>query len=685
MSQLFDRCVGIVDSVSSYEVKGYLLDNAPTSVSLYSGSMMLFPRINGYLLIPNETGSLVGIVTWIGYNHIAVENDVNLPKGSRMVSVSMLGHLVDTIEGMVFERGAFSLPTVGDQIVLPTLTELETIIKNDSDGCIEIGTSPLAGNQSVKVSVNDLFGRHLAVLGNTGSGKSCTVAGLIRWSIESSKNKTGKSPNARFIVLDPNGEYHSVFNDLDINVMLCTVKVADDYTTQLRVPAWMWTSSEWASVFQASEKTQKPLLREALRTLRASKMIDGSSEKAEKRAKQVLVYIWSFLKVSISQQSYLSAEKTKFGKEFKARIDSLQEIVNAMSNSIELKEQLKQFCRTASTELSQRHGDYKGNEFYNIFDENTIKQLADGAKSILASYGNVDDISPVSEDDPIEFEINELAPYIEDLAMDSAAAQYVDFMTIRIKSMLKNSVLLPVIGNRPKITLLDWITQFLGGKGDDKGKVCVIDLSLLPSEMIHLLVATIARLSFESLQRYRKYYGTELPTLLVMEEAHSFIHKYSDADADSSEKLCARVFEKIAREGRKYGMGLLVSSQRPAELSPTVLSQCNSFILHRIVNDKDQEMVRKMVPDNVGNLLNELPQLPTKKAIVLGSVVTVPTIVDITELPQEKRPKSDTPSFWGVWTRTEDRNLDWEPIVNSWQQTEGKIEQDRDYQIKESR
>ena len=239
-------------------------------------------------------------------------------------------------------------------------------------------------------------------------------------------------------------------------------------------------------------------------------------------------------------------------------------------------------------------------------------------------------------------------------------------------------MLLPVIGNKPKVTLLEWIIQFLGNESDDKGKICVIDLSLLPSEMIHLLVATIARLCFESLQRYRKYYGTELPTLLVMEEAHSFIHRYSDTDADSADKLCTRVFEKIAREGRKYGMGLLVSSQRPAELSPTVLSQCNSFILHRIVNDRDQEMVRKMVPDNMGNLLNELSQLPTKKAIVLGSVVTVPTIVDITELPQEKRPKSDTPSFWGVWTGAEKRKLDWKPIVNSWQQIEVEGDQDSD-------
>ena len=152
-----------------------------------------------------------------------------------------------------------------------------------------------------------------------------------------------------------------------------------------------------------------------------------------------------------------------------------------------------------------------------------------------------------------------------------------------------------------------------------------------------------------------------------MEEAHSFIHKYSDLEDNSSGKLCTQVFEKIAREGRKFGLGLLISSQRPSELSSTVLSQCNSFILHRIVNDRDQEMVRRMVPDNLGNILGELPALPTKRAIVLGSAITVPTIVDINELPSTMRPRSETPDFWRVWTGQETRSQEWSPVINEWQ------------------
>src|SRR5690606_23162079 len=122
----------------------------------------------------------------------------------------------------------------------------------------------------------------------------------------------------------------------------------------------------------------------------------------------------------------------------------------------------------------------------------------------------------------------------------------------------------------------------------------IIDLSLVPVEIIHVITSVITRVLFEALQRYRKLTGETLPSVLVMEEAHSFITKYNDNNEGSSSSTCTKVFEKVAREGRKFGLGLVLSSQRPSELSPTVLSQCNSYILHRISNDRDQELVGKL-------------------------------------------------------------------------------------------
>ncbi len=235
-----DKCIGIVDSVSPFEIKGFLLDTAPTNVSITEGNISLFPRINSFLTIPNETGCLVGMISWIGYNHLNVNSEVNLPRGARIISLNILGHITATLNGLEFERGAFALPTVGDPILLPDPEQLDTIIENHDAESITIGTSPLAGNRDVRISVNELFGRHLAVLGNTGSGKSCTVSGLIRWSIESSEKIGQKSPNARFIILDPNGEYKHSFDNLNVDVTHCTVKDLDESSSvQLRIPAWM--------------------------------------------------------------------------------------------------------------------------------------------------------------------------------------------------------------------------------------------------------------------------------------------------------------------------------------------------------------------------------------------------------------------------------------------------------------
>lgn len=668
MNNFYEKCVGIVDSVSAYEVKAYLLETAPKNVSINGGNFNLFPRINGFLLIPNETGSLVGMVTWIGYNHLNTDNDVNLPKGSRMISLAIMGHISNTINGKHFERGSFSLPTVGDKILLPTIDELQIILKNESESCITVGTSPTTGNQEVKIPINELFGRHLAVLGNTGSGKSCTVSGLIRWSIEACIKATGKSPNSRFIILDPNGEYKTTFNDLDIEVVNCAVQVDEHELKQLRVPAWMWTSAEWATIFQASDKTQKPLLREALRILRSAKANLDIDDVDEKIILQYLGYLNSFLKISISKQSYIS-DKTAFGKDLKSRIDSLLYGINKVSEDFEQKSEVLKVCEKANALLKKYHKEFSKNgeiiEYYDSFDLESLDSIKKSIETII-DIRKIDDITAISEDDPIEFNINDLAPILENIASSTSAGQYMDFMTIRIKSILRNAQLSSVINNVEGESLLDWINGFLS-TDNEKGKICVVDLSLLPSEMVHLIVATISRLIFEALQRYRKYYNKELPTLLVMEEAHSFIHKYSEADDNNSHKLCTKIFEKIAREGRKYGMGLLVSSQRPSELSATVLSQCNSFFLHRIVNDRDQEMVKKMVLDNIGNILSELPSLPTRKAIVLGSVISVPTVVDICELPTSKRPKSDTPDFWKSWTQSDSIQKEWEPVVDIWQ------------------
>jgi len=253
-------------------------------------------------------------------------------------------------------------------------------------------------------------------------------------------------------------------------------------------------------------------------------------------------------------------------------------------------------------------------------------------------------------------------------------------MLMRIRTILSDSRMKTITGNTDGVTLHHWLANTIGDDQASNGTVTVIDLSLVPAEVVHIVTAVIARMTLEAMQRYRKLnHGKTLPTVLVMEEAHTFIKRYQDdAENQNSAAICCQVFEKIAREGRKFGLGLVLSSQRPSELSPTVLSQCNSYLLHRISNDRDQELVHKLVPDNLRGLLRDLPSLPSRHAILLGWASELPVLVQMNALPEGQRPKSDDPDFWAVWSskkETEigeieavDRTVDWTAIADDWQQ-----------------
>jgi len=265
---------------------------------------------------------------------------------------------------------------------------------------------------------------------------------------------------------------------------------------------------------------------------------------------------------------------------------------------------------------------------------------------------------------------------ISESAWEEMTCLFAPSLVARIRTMLADTRMKPITNDSEhRVDLANWLETYIGKDGDGDSCVSIIDLSLVPTEITHLVTAVISRIIFESLQRYRRLYNKSLPTVLVAEEAHTFIKRYrEDSENQDVAAVCCQVFEKIAREGRKFGLGMVISSQRPSELSPTVLSQCNTFLLHRISNDKDQEQVHKMVPDNLRGLLRELPSLPSQHAILMGWASELPVLVKMKNLTKEQQPHSDDPDFWDVWTRKDadgklvERTANWEAVVKEWQQ-----------------
>lgn len=681
IEQIAALTVGTVESVSPSEIKVLLEPNAPQTTALNTGVPTGFPRINGYVLIPNETGAVVGLVVWLGVERSQFPKRtglkdfglVDLPFPLRKISLTPLGTLISrrragsNENAYRLERGISTFPFVGDVAQLPTTAQLRAIIEasSEEDKRVKIGTSPLAANADVTVDPDKIFGRHLAVLGNTGSGKSCSVAGLIRWSLAQATKARSDSgrPNARFIILDPNGEYSNAFADY-ADVRRFQVSPKTKGIQSLQLPAWMWNSHEWCAFTEASSKVQKPILMRALRELR----VIGDGEKEETEA-IVPLRLRLFYRSLIKDKSQGPSAYMDFpGKQnFGQKIRAIAESVKLLSENHPVhRECLLVLHRVLDKVLSSKPPNAQG--YYPAFDDPDIEKLINAFDMTIRELPIPTEHLRVNEDSPVKFDVANFADVIEQIADEQGQVQFVDTLLLRVKLLLSDERLRSVVTSETDVDLSAWLDNTVGENSAKTGCISILDLSLLSSDILHTIIAVVARIVFEATQRYRKLNDKELPTVLVLEEAHTFVKRGNDEEVDTPtpSQMCRHTFERIAREGRKFGLGLVLSSQRPSELSSTVLAQCNTFLLHRIVNDRDQELVGKLVPDNLGGLLKELPSLPSRQAILLGWAATVPTLVEITELPEEHRPRSADPKFWDVWTGKEDRPINWRDIVSDW-------------------
>jgi len=687
IERLSNLVVGAVESVSPDEVRVLLELDAPHATALNTGTPAAFPRLNGYVLIPNEAGATVAYIAWIGIERSPYPKRsglkdfglIDLPFPLRKMAVSPVGTLTsrrDRVSGTTkyeLSRGVVAFPSVGDQVLIPTAEQVEAIVgAKDSDKRVRIGASPMASNAVIMVDPDKLFGRHLAVLGNTGSGKSCTVAGLIRWSMEAANKAiqgAGKNgaPNARFIVLDPNGEYAKAFADQGDKLRLFRVPPVVVGERPLDVPAWLWSGHEWTAVAHAQPGAQRPLLMQGLRELKSGQM-EGVPREAIIRRYLVSYSTRISAMLNTGTQAFAGGARQRF--ECARLLETIA--ADCAQFAGELEQPVSGELSTIATSTTGVVDSRRSGNYFNDFAVSDLESVRDALDTLAQTLPDMGNAAPISEDAPLFFNVNMLAEHLERVATEQggALAGFISTLGLRIRGMLADQRLGAVIGREPPTSFDAWLKDYVGDNGASNGPLAVIDLSLVPSEVVHIVVSVLARLVFESLQRYRRSHpaGRTLPTVLVLEEAHTFVRRGKDDDgpAATPAQLCREAFERIAREGRKFGLGLVLSSQRPSELSPTVLAQCNTFLLHRIVNDADQNLVARLVPDNVGGLLRELPSLPSRQAILLGWATPIPVLVEVDELPEEQRPRSADPDFWDVWTLRSERPIDWAEIANDW-------------------
>lgn len=354
------------------------------------------------------------------------------------------------------------------------------------------------------------------------------------------------------------------------------------------------------------------------------------------------------------------------------------------SNLIDISNLILPYWLLTSEELEELFLDTEANDHNqrNVFKEAVV------TNRIINFKGSEEDKSKIHYDSPLYFDINEVLVFarnkneevistgelyksgdkkgLEKTTQGSLHGKLTNFVS-RLENKLHDRRLEFLLGQKSKdISFEDTLQQLLGYS--NKSNVTVIDLSGVPFEVLSITVSLISRIIFEYGYFYKRLrmskdkdekINNDIPILLVYEEAHKYVPNSDLAKYRSSKKS----IERIAKEGRKYGVTLLLASQRPSEISETIFSQCNNFIAMRLTNPNDQNYVKRLLPDTLGSLIDKMPSLKAGEALLIGESVVLPSIVQIDKC--EQPPSSNDIPYWELW-KDEWKDLDINAIKTEW-------------------
>lgn len=593
-------------------------------------------RLGTFLLIPAQAEYVVSEVIGLRERDVTVpggRSDFDLAVSSKYLDVVPVGML--PMGGGDFRFGVSTFPSLYADSLYALDDELDRVFDTQQATqdpmryrVLPIGKSAVFEDYDVKVRLDEFFGGHAAVLGNTGSGKSCTVASVLQSLFE--KPDEFHARGATFVMFDVNGEYHEALAPLAREGQIGVQRLVLDGTAGgFRIPHWFLESVEWELLLQASERAQLPVLRTAL----------GLTSLFHTNTPDALEIKEHFIATCIIE-CFRGADGDSPVSKFQRVVSLLQRYPTPDLNT----QLLDRY------HANYQYGNFAGNNQEPFLNE-VRQKLREDVK--LPAY----DRTPFSFDD-LE-ECLDFAILYEEAHGNRQIRDYCSPMVTRLKSLQERSEyeFLRHMGSAVANARSeeDFLAQLAGlvrsGFGHTKRhQIIILDMNAVEDETVELVSAVVARMLFRLLRRADP--RNRFPVHLVLEEAHRYV-----ASAPSRYAMDAtKVFERIAKEGRKYGMFLLLASQRPSELSKTVLSQCSNFVVHRIQNPDDLSQIRLMTPFISESVLRRLPSLPKQHALVFGTSVNLPTTFKVREAVP--RPRSDDTRIVDLWFHEEGRLAD---------------------------
>jgi uncharacterized protein len=658
------RIIGHVVSVQGFRVKVEVLPETRSPSRATLDGVQKAVAINSYVTFSIGAGqAVVGIITDLESRESfdPLQGDdltLELIKPRRVANIQLLGTIEQGETSPVFNPGITILPTLDTPAEIGSPDTLRAVFETpprrnkpeqydgeDYDYNLRIGYPTGQPSNSVRASYNDLFSRPLAIVGNTGSGKSFTVSSLVQKAMEALK---GAAEDPHIFILDINGEYSRAFP---------TAKQPERKPDRIYlngqefgIPIWFFNAEEVCAWLSAAEQTQEPVLKDWWAIVKSG---DTGQAANIGRLQNALSSIDHLL-------SELSSLKRKNAGSY---CDAILSHLNGTGIAIE--SFMAHFANHRS--VDKFNAELVANQAEIVA---AAEDLQGTIKSKLVESSQLGEQGVRTADSPLRIPRQKLEdPSLINRAVSKEDTFKVEGHLTTLKLRLKTRIddrRWHAFLNYEDIdisiaSLAEWLKCF--GLGSHSGpKVSVLDLSMLSNEVLPYACSVVGRLLLEARESLPAADRYKHPWVLVLEEAHNYARP-ARSDEDRGHKLARLTYERIAKEGRKFGLSLIIASQRPSEISPTIISQCANFVSHRLQNPDDIEHFRRIIPMQARRLLDQVTILASGEAIVFGSAFHVPTRVQFDR--PTPGPHSETAAPYHEW-RTEVKPFPLDEIIEAW-------------------
>lgn len=685
--------IGKIISVEYDKFRIRLFHSTRTSTVNIEGKVYYFGNIGSYLKTVNSSGEYIlcevsSIVDWISSENV-VNSTYNLDS-SREIIIKPIG----TIGLDKFCMGIGIYPSLYSDVEIVTYNDLDKILtftnKNTNlkiHSSINIGTSKSLINYQIDLDINRLFNIHTAVLGNSGSGKSNTIAHLLH---EVYRNNDYAALGAKTIIFDVNGEYPKAFSidnesdqvidpklDSTIETIFYKPNIKPETTTNYEpfyLPYYLLNLDEWLSFLMASERTQKPFWDRVLQECYKFYKIFHTKEK--KNVERFVNYMkWKLYHMLFNIVSRVESDTSKMtaAKGAIAMIRTINDSFEKTTNESAM-EDLSNFlsiCNDLCTISYGNNYDSLSNALNNFVAKGEklnvrIEKTRDGYDTKTettkknGSFFQIDEVEALKVNEEklksgeyFDYKYLKIAVEITLLEEETRGNLHIRDFTSTLLSRLdyflyNNECDFMRIESsdyanfKNNSVYLENVLGITANKSKTK-QLITIDSSEIGTDTLELMTSVISRMIFDYRKNKEGENRQKQPIHLILDEAHRYIKK------DTEYIMRENIFEKIAREGRKYSLFLIISSQRPSELSQTVLSQCGNYIVHKIQNDIDMKYIYSVLPYFSEDYLTKIKQAVPGEALIFGNCVPMPLMVKVKKpVPAPNSSNCDIRSEWFI-------------------------------------